>query len=456
MHSLRGRLGITYGLITAVAAILIILAAAELAFRIETHPITRAVEVSAARARMIVVAHPRMPTEELIKRIVANAPVTEAIVVGPAPGDSPDRFARTIREQGTTQLEPNLGGKLKAALGLPVEAVDFRGTGVLVLTDSQYADVIVYKYAKLAGGAILLALIGSFFVGRWIANHAVSPLEEVTAELRRFATGDFTPRALKISDHDELGELTDAYNHAAAQVAAAFRERARVEEQMRRFIADAGHELRTPLTAISGFHQLLEQGGYDDTTIRRKASTAMAKETRRMRLLVEQLITCAKLSPDKAAHPSRIDLVEVTRDAVTRVQASRPGNVIFRSSGRAMVTADRLELDAALGNLIDNALKYGRGSDVHVDVGVQDDSAVVRVADGGPGVPQSDRERIFERFYRGDYGGTIEGSGLGLAIASMAAERSGGRVVLERAEPGHTVFALIVPTEVESSEFSKA
>lgn len=431
-----------------------ILAVTEIAFRLETHPIMRAVETSAARARMIVAAHPQMPTPELMQRVVRSA-AKGALVVGPAPGDS-ERFARTVREQGTTLLVPNLGGKLKAALGLPVETVTFRGTGVLVLADAQYADVIVYKYAKLAGGAILLALIGSFFVGRWIANHAVSPLEEVTAELRRFATGDFTPHALKIADHDELGELADAYNHAAAQVAAAFRERARVEEQMRRFIADAGHELRTPLTAISGFHQLLEQGGYDDTTIRHKASAAMAKETRRMRFLVEQLITCAKLSPDKAANPSRIDLNEVAREAVARVQALRPGNVVFCGTGRVMVTADRLELDATLGNLIDNALKYGRGSDVRVDVGVQNGNAFVRVADAGPGIPQSDRERIFERFYRGDYGGTIEGSGLGLAIASMAAERSGGRVVLECAEPGNTVFALIVPTEVESSDFSRA
>ncbi len=448
MSSLRARLGITYGVITAVAAILIILAVTELAFRIATRPITRAVETSAARAHMIVAAHPEMPTLALMRRIVDEAGVKGALVVGPTEGSSTvERFARTVaRRGGAIVPEPNLGGKLKAALGLPIETIAFRDTGVLVLPDAKYADAVVYQYAKMAAGAILLALIGSFFIGRWIANHAVSPLEQVTAELRRFATGDFTPRSLAISDHDEFGELADAYNHAAAQVAAAFREREEIEEQMRRFIADAGHELRTPLTAISGFHQLLERGGYDDTAVRHKASAAMAKETRRMRLLVEQLITCAKLSPERATRQSRIDLTDVARDAVARVQASRSGKIVFRHNGRALVTADPLEVDAALGNLIDNALKYGHGTEVHIDVGVQNSDAFARIGDGGPGIPARDRERIFERFYRGDYGGTVEGSGLGLAIASMAAQRSGGRIVLENAEPGNTVFALILPS----------
>jgi two-component system, OmpR family, sensor kinase len=447
MRSLRARLAVTYGAIAAIASILIILASAELAFRASTHSITRAVEASAARARMIAVANPQMPADMLIGRIIARAGVKGALIVGPPADNTAERFVRSVTSHGEILPEPNLGGKIKAALGLPVETIVFHGTGVLVLPDAEYADVIVYRYARLAGIAILLALIASFFFGRWVAYHAVEPLVEVTAELRRFATGDFTPRALAISDHDELGELTDAYNHAAEQVASAFQERERLEDQMRRFIADAGHELRTPLTAISGFHQLLEQGGYEDATVRQRALAAMSKEMRRMRLLVEQLVTCAKLSPDRATRPSRIDLAEVARDAVTRVQASRGGHVDFRNNGRAIVTADAIEVDAALGNLIDNALKYGRGSDVHVDVKLQNGDAIVRVADSGPGVPQPDRDRIFERFYRGDYGGTVEGSGLGLAIAALAAQRAGGRVVLESAEPGNTIFALVLPAQ---------
>jgi two-component system, OmpR family, sensor kinase len=447
MRSLQARLAVTYGVFAAVASILIILASAELAFRVEARPITRAVELSAMRAREIAFANAGLPKDAVIARIVREAAVRGALVVGPLEGSTNARFATT--RTGKLPV-PNLGGRIKAALGLRVETVQFDDTGVLVLPDARLADVIVYKYAKLAAVAIVLALVGSFLLGRWIANHAVSPLVKVTAELRRFASGDFTPRALAILDCDELGELTDAYNHAAAQVSAAFRERQCVEEQMRRFIGDAGHELKTPLTAISGFHQLLQSGGVDDPIIRERAFCALSKETRRMHLLVERLVSLTRMESDETVRSARINLVDVTRDAIAHVSASRPGIVRFHVNGPVTVDADVVEIDAAIGNLVDNALKYGDGSDVTVDVRFEEGDALVRVSDHGPGIAHEERERIFDRFYRGDHGGSIDGSGLGLSIVAKAAKRAGGRVVLERADPGNTSFALVLPAAREA------
>ncbi|MBV8601674.1 MAG: HAMP domain-containing histidine kinase, partial [Candidatus Eremiobacteraeota bacterium] len=208
------------------------------------------------------------------------------------------------------------------------------------------------------------------------------------------------------------------------------------------------HELRTPLTAIGGYHQLLEKGGYAEPAIRERAFATLRKETRRMRSLVERLVGLARLERGDAASRAEdveLDVAAVVRDAVASVLDARPGQVNLRRADRLTVKGDEMALHIAVSNLVENALKYGRGSEVDVDVLKEGDEAVVRVADGGPGIPEPDRGRIFERFYRGDHGGTIEGSGLGLSIAKRAAERNGGRVVLERADPGDTAFSVRIP-----------
>jgi two-component system, OmpR family, sensor kinase len=112
------------------------------------------------------------------------------------------------------------------------------------------------------------------------------------------------------------------------------------------------------------------------------------------------------------------------------------------------VRADPADLHEAIANLVDNALKYGAGSLVRVMVEHERDSVVVRVSDCGPGIEPLEREKIFERFYRGAGNAEVEGSGLGLAIAARAANRAAGELTLERSEPGETVFALRLPLHV--------
>ncbi len=105
----------------------------------------------------------------------------------------------------------------------------------------------------------------------------------------------------------------------------------------------------------------------------------------------------------------------------------------------------------AIANLVDNALKYGAGSLVRVMVEHERDTVVVRVSDCGPGIELPEREKIFERFYRGAGHADVAGSGLGLAIAARAAKRAGGDLTLERTEPGETVFAVRLPLHVVAS-----
>jgi signal transduction histidine kinase len=128
------------------------------------------------------------------------------------------------------------------------------------------------------------------------APDGVAGLEliRITGELERFAAGDFRERELKTRDCGEIGALTVAFNAAARQVAQSFAERARVEDEMRRFVADASHELRTPLTVVTGFVDVLRRGGYADESVRDNAFRRIAAETKRMRQLVERLIVLAR------------------------------------------------------------------------------------------------------------------------------------------------------------------
>jgi two-component system OmpR family sensor kinase len=268
----------------------------------------------------------------------------------------------------------------------------------------------------------------SWRVACWITNHAMAPLVTVTGELRRFASGDFSPRTVDSSERAELGYLIESYNSAAAQVAAAFAERTRVDEQMRRFVADAGHELRTPLTVIAGYVDILKAGGADEPAIRDGALNTLALETHRMRALVERLMALARLERPDAAKAVVVNVEALAARVISHVTAARGGNVALDSDAVVTVIADPAEPYEAINNLVENALKYGEATPVRVKVGRSNGTVTVRVHDGGPGIPEGERSHIFERFYRGEGRGDVDGSGLGLAIVERAVARCGGRV----------------------------
>ena len=128
--------------------------------------------------------------------------------------------------------------------------------------------------------------------------------------------------------------------------------------------------------------------------------------------------------------------------------AARRGDVELNVDATASrVVADRADLHEAIGNLVDNAVKYGGDGRVTVDVRNDGEHVVVRVHDGGPGITQHDREHLFERFFRGEGATGVEGSGLGLAIVKRAVARCGGTVTLEPADRNGTTFALVLPAQ---------
>jgi signal transduction histidine kinase len=211
---------------------------------------------------------------------------------------------------------------------------------------------------------------------------------------------------------------------------------------MRQFVADASHELRTPLTIIGGFIDVLQRGGSDDVDLLTNALNRMSAEQMRMRHLVDRLVLLAHMERPSAADPQLVDIVELSREMAT----TRSGDISVpvRSDHEFVyVRADPSDIYEAVGNVVENAVKYGR--DPVVSIAAEGSTAVIRVVDNGPGIVSGDAEKIFERFYRSDAARAIMGSGLGLSIAVNAVTRAGGTLALEDARVGQTTFAIRLP-----------
>jgi two-component system OmpR family sensor kinase len=340
---------------------------------------------------------------------------------------------------------PSSNIDLGSYFGLTPTFVHVRESGIVVIPDHQRVDAIFRTFYFAISLSIGIALVLALAGARYGARATLLPLTTVTAELERFAGGDFAPRPLQTADSVEVAELAAAYNGAAQRVTDAFLERRRAEEQIRQFVAEAGHELRTPLTVVAGYVDVLRRGGISNPEMARTVLGSLTVEVKRMRTLVERLMTLARLDRVLETQPEVVDVGAIVRQAARALEVITPTPIVVDAADQLLVLGEPVDLYEVVANLIENAVKYGAQTPVTVTVRAAGASIVVRVRDSGPGIGEGDRARIFERFYRGADRGEITGSGLGLAIAEKAATRLGGAISLEDGRAGRTTFALTVP-----------
>jgi two-component system OmpR family sensor kinase len=201
---------------------------------------------------------------------------------------------------------------------------------------------------------------------------------------------------------------------------------------MRRFITDASHELRTPLTTMRGFAELYRQGAARDMEM---VMSRIESESRRMGLLIDDLLLLARLDTQRPIERKRVDLLALATDAVHDARAVSPGRSIsievIDGPGTPEALGDERRLRQVLGNLMTNALQHTPGSaHITVRVGTTAEDAILEVVDEGPGMSSEDALRIFERFYRTDSSRARSsgGSGLGLSIVASLVHAHGGTV----------------------------
>jgi two-component system, OmpR family, sensor histidine kinase SenX3 len=227
----------------------------------------------------------------------------------------------------------------------------------------------------------------------------------------------------------------------------------RRNEQHDAFINAVTHELKTPVASIRLYLETLQTRAVDETK-RREFYQIMLEDSDRLLTTIEQVLRTGRVgSAARHSNPTRIDFDEVIRTAVERVRKLHrvpDESLRYQPSGPATVFGDLDEIQAAVTNLIDNAVKYS-AAEVNVTVATaQLDGRfiVLRVKDQGPGIPKTELNRVFRRFYRvpGPLASRIKGTGLGLFIVRSVAKRHGGRAWAESEGPGHgSTFALQLP-----------
>lgn len=340
--------------------------------------------------------------------------------------------------------------------------VNSRGTSVVAQRLDETEEIVERLVVlQLVIGALVLAVlaVAAYFVIRRSLRRLVQ-VEETAADI---AAGDLHRRVPMRGTNTEVDRLAQSLNSMLAQIQRGFaateasEEAARrSEEKMRRFVADASHELRTPLTTIKGFAELYRQGATGDTDM---LLDRIERESKRMGLLVEDLLMLARLDAERPVEHAPVDLLALTSDAVHSARAvataqGRPDperTIRFEvrpGSGTAEIPGDAARLRQVLANLLNNALVHTPPEAV-VTVRLTPDRDEVRldVADTGPGMAPDQAARVFERFYRADDSRSrgSGGTGLGLSIVQALVAAHGGTVEV-RSEAGvGTTFTVRLP-----------
>lgn len=336
--------------------------------------------------------------------------------------------------------------ELAVAFGMRPQFVRVPGGAINVIPDLDRFQATLLSSILTMFVAGLCAAVLALLLGKYITDQALNPLVDVTESLRRFSAGDFSPGSIVTTQRNEIGELAAAFNAAADQVVAAFDERVRNEQHMRQFIADAGHELRTPLTVVMGYIDVLRRGAIGDRKLAEGILDTMGDESRRMRGLIDKLIFLARLDREQAQTAlESVDVAEIAGRVVDKFAPLAPSGLNFTRNGAAWVLGDPTEIQEAIANIVDNALKYAPNAPIDVLVGGDPQHVSVAIKDRGPGMTSEEQAHAFDRFYRGEQRFEIGGSGLGLAIAKSAVERAHGTLRVD-SEPGDgTAFTIELP-----------
>jgi two-component system OmpR family sensor kinase len=266
----------------------------------------------------------------------------------------------------------------------------------------------------------------------WIVRSGLEPVDSMIETAGAIAAGDLTARVDHPADNTELGRLGTALDEMLGRLEVAFDERAASEARLKRFAADASHELRTPITAIRGYAELYQRGGLAEREALDRAMARIEGESTRMGRLVEDLLLLARLDQQRPLERTSVDLHAVVEDAAADHAALDDGHPLTLEAPTAVVVkGDEAGLRQVVGNLLANARTHTPvGTVVRLSLAADDGSAVLTVADDGPGIPAAQLGRVFERFHRGDPSRSREtgGAGLGLSIAAALVAAHGGTI----------------------------
>lgn len=309
--------------------------------------------------------------------------------------------------------------------------------------NSTLSQLVLLELLTTAG-ITLVVLLATWLVVR----RGLRPLERMGVAARS-AASDLSQRVEPATGSTEVGRLGLAINAMLGQLETAFAERAANEQRLRHFVSDASHELRTPLTSMRGYAELLRRNPVMSEEDVLLATRRIEEETRRMGILVDDLLLLARLDQGRPLERVPVDLVAIIMDACADARVAEPARVVTpRINAPVTVVGDDLRLRQVVTNIVRNALVHTpAGTPLEVTLSLQDTTAVIEVVDHGPGIRPDHAQRIFERFHRADpaRSGDQGGSGLGLSIAAAVVAAHGGRIDLGATPGGGATFRIELP-----------
>ena len=334
---------------------------------------------------------------------------------------------------------------------------------------------------------LAVALVGALVValaGRTMVRSSLAPLERVARTAHRVASQPLERGEVSIEDRvdqadldssAEVGQVGGALNTLLGHVESALAARQRSETQVRQFVADASHELRTPLASIRGYTELIRREGAD-ADLPEEATYALERvhsESVRMTALVEDLLLLARLDAGRELRREEVDLVGLLVDTVADARAAGPDHdwqldlAVLEPPADAtpeeaedflpeppLVIGDEARLRQVVVNLLANARVHTpAGSHVTTTLAREGDTLIVRIHDDGPGIAPEVRDRLFERFARGDSSRERRtgSTGLGMSIALAIVQSHGGSIDVDSStapEDHGTTFSVRLPAAV--------
>jgi two-component system, OmpR family, sensor kinase len=361
-------------------------------------------------------------------------------------GATQPALPKSIGAGGPKTVEATNTGKSYRVYGVQLTSGDVRFAAVpLAETEDTLHRLLRIEGMVIAG--ILLAL-GA--LSWWLVRIGLRPLERIGVTAGSIAGGDLSRRVELATPKTEVGRLGLALNRMLDRLEDAFARQKASEDRLRTFLADASHELRTPLASIRGYAELFRIGAARDEENTEKAMSRIEAEAARMGVLVEDLLTLARLDEVRDVIREDVDLAKLAGDAVDDARATAPDREIdLRHTGYGHVSGDPHQLRQVLGNLLRNALVHTPpGAPIDVDVRDGESATVLEVRDHGPGLPTDENDALFERFWRAEAGRKQgkAGAGLGLAIVAGIVAAHHGDVKADNAPGGGARFTVTLPT----------
>ncbi|MEU4115293.1 HAMP domain-containing sensor histidine kinase [Kitasatospora sp. NPDC028055] len=446
--TLRVRLAVA----TALAVATVALGLSWAAFAVIRYELTHQLELELTQAATVALQQQGNEPPGVLSgqcRYLAAPACTQIVPADPARAPrtavAPYLFPVTpaVREVAAGQRAAYFSTATVAGFPARMLVTPFRGgTALQVVLRSDGVDRAVRQSAAAFAGLGAAGVLAAGFLGWWVSRTGLRPVARLTATVERItATGDPHHR---ITSHAATGRRRDEVSRLGESFDTMLDALERSVTAQRRLVSDASHELRTPLTALRTNAELLARGDRLTDAQRERAATALGRQLREVTGMVNDLVELAR-DEEPQALVERFRLLPLVEHAVTSARGHWPGQEFTLSVGpgaaEAVVPGVPARLVRLLGNLLDNAAKFGAGrGPVEVRValaGDGGDTLEVSVRDHGPGIATEDLPYVFDRFYRSDTARSLPGSGLGLAMARQIARAHGADLVARETDPHH-------------------